>query len=391
MLGITARPKSFKEVIGQDTIVKALRNQIRGNTVPEVLLFLGPAGVGKNTLAEILASTLNCENPGRDDEDSRIPCGECAHCKQVASRRSGGDYLFLNGVKADDLEVIEDALTYAPHGNSTIVVLNEFHESAIKVINKFKEIFERVQDNVHFLVTSSDPDLFKNMGNTNSGKDREKTALGSRISPYTLKLIPEKLIREHLFSILEKEDPEGEIPETIFGILSLISENSKGCLREAVNRLGQLLDSKIYTEKEAREILGYVDEKEMFQVTRLLARKDVKALSLISEKGYETSHRYLMTALGNICYAKVEGFDDLQEWQVRNAQEVLSTGNLDALMQTLMEVKNNCRFGFEDSVFKYYLYLYFQGVNTTKVSSLDLHPLSAPTVEKKQKIRKEQS
>ncbi len=385
MLGIINRPRFFKEVVGQDTVVKALRNQVKSKTVPKVVLFLGPPGVGKNTLAEILASSLNCENPKKDEEGFPISCGECPHCRQVISQRSGGDYFIFNGVKADDVEVIEDALSYAPSGNCTIIVLNEFHESAIKVINKFKEIFERNQTGVHFLITSSDPDLFKNMGSTNSGKDREKTALGSRISPYTLKLIPKKTIEEYLFSTLEKIDPEGEIPETIFGILSLIAENSKGCLREAMNRLGQLLDSKIYTEKEAQEILGYVDEKEMFHLTQLLARKDNSALALISDKGYEVSHRYLLVALGNICGAVIEGFENLQEWQVRNAQAILSTGNLDALMTMLMKVKENCRFGFEDSVFKYFLYLYFGDKNISKIAP----PLVASIPEKKLKIRKE--
>lgn len=357
MIAVQGRVRQLSGIIGNETIVKALRNLINNKSVPQVSLFLGYPGNGKTTLAEILASSILCEKPHVDKQGNIEPCQECKYCKAVYSQKSQLDYYVYNGVTADDTVRISETMDYAPSGKAIVFMLNELHDSSAKAIDNLKSIFERNLNNVYFIITSSDVERFQAF--TKDNKSNEKTALSSRMMTFSIKPANQDIMKKVLLSVLLQNDPEGKLPETIYDVMALLANNAHNSIRDAINKFESLLNAKIYTEEEARELLGIEnDEAEMYRLLGLLAYKDKTFLREAQKKKYDVVFPYLFTALTNIAEAEIEGYETKAEWQVKNANLIKKSGNLDILLDIFNDINTKFAF-FNENYFKYKLYKFY--------------------------------
>jgi DNA polymerase III gamma/tau subunit len=358
MYAIEKRVQYLEGVAGQSTIVKALRNLIQSDSIPKVSLFLGPAGCGKTTLGQILAATLTCHNLKTDDLGRLNPCTKCPACRSISTQTSSGDFYVYNGALADDAEQIEIALQYAPNRNR-VFLINELHDSSSKALDKFKAIFEKNVPNNYFIITSSDVEKFRDFVPGKSNQD--KVAISSRLSStFSVKSLQLSIIREKLFEVLNEYDPNSEIPDSIFDVISLIADNSKSNLRTAYNSFELVLNSQIYTPEEAQDLLGFENnEKEMYKLLLGLANKETDVLKYFNEKKYETVYYYMGVALSNILEAEITGYDNKEKWQINNAKDIVKTGELPNLIKLFESMQSTLGNGFNETLFKIKLYDFF--------------------------------
>ena len=143
MLGISERPISFKSIIGQKKIVEGIQRGISTNTLSNVILFCGPSGVGKSTLARLVAMTLNCENPVKTEDGLIEPCGQCKHCKDIIEGRYNLGTSSYNGneINADSIKEIEEDLSYnSQFSKHKILIFEEIQNVTNTAKMRFKNI-----------------------------------------------------------------------------------------------------------------------------------------------------------------------------------------------------------------------------------------------------------
>ncbi len=185
------RPKTFAEMVGQSHVLRALTNALDQNRVHHALLFTGTRGVGKTTLARILAKSLNCE-----EGVSSTPCGKCSACVEVDE----GRFIDLIEVDAASRTKVEDTrdllenVQYAPsRGRYKVYLIDEVHMLSDKSFNALLKTLEEPPPHVKFLLATTDP-------------QKLPVTVLSRCLQFNLKRIPEQWIAEHLQNILDKEN-----------------------------------------------------------------------------------------------------------------------------------------------------------------------------------------
>ena len=268
------RPHSFAEMTGQEHVLRALANALASGRVHHAFLFAGTRGVGKTTVARILAKCLNCECGV-----SATPCGECASCREIDAGRSV-DLIEVDAAsrtRVDDTRELLDNVQYAPtRSRYKIYLIDEVHMLSAHSFNALLKTLEEPPPHVKFLLATTEP-------------QKLPVTVLSRCLQFNLKRLPVALIAARLQYILKAENLESE-PAAV----QLLAQAGDGSLRDALSLLDQLLayGNGKALESDARAMLGSVGRDQVMQLARLLAAGEPRALLEFAQALDERSSDY---------------------------------------------------------------------------------------------------
>jgi DNA polymerase III subunit gamma/tau len=254
------RPKNFSELVGQEHVRRALVNALESGRVHHAFLFSGTRGVGKTTIARILAKCLNCENGV-----TATPCGVCASCREIDAGRFP-DLIEVDAAsrtKVDDTRDLLDNVQYAPaRGRFKVYLVDEVHMLSAHSFNALLKTLEEPPPHVKFLLATTDP-------------QKLPVTVLSRCLQFNLKRLPAAEIAGQLRRILEAEGVAYE-----GAALALIAQAADGSMRDALSLLDQLIafGAGRAGESEARAMLGTVSRDHVVRLVELLARGDAAEL-----------------------------------------------------------------------------------------------------------------
>ncbi|WP_347332365.1 DNA polymerase III subunit gamma/tau [Marinimicrobium locisalis] len=254
------RPRTFRETVGQEHVLQALINALDHNRLHHAYLFTGTRGVGKTTIARILAKCLNCES-GVSSE----PCGQCTACVEIAENRFV-DLIEVDAAsrtKVEDTRELLENVQYAPtRGRYKVYLIDEVHMLSGHSFNALLKTLEEPPPHVKFLLATTDP-------------QKLPVTILSRCLQFNLKNMNPEWIVHHLKEILEKELVPFEE-----SALWLLGRSADGSMRDAMSLSDQAIayGSGKITEAEVRAMLGTIDQRAIYDMIGALAGQDGKAL-----------------------------------------------------------------------------------------------------------------
>ncbi|SCK21371.1 DNA polymerase III subunit gamma/tau [Vogesella sp. LIG4] len=250
------RPKRFADLVGQEHVVRALSNALRESRLHHAYLLTGTRGVGKTTIARILAKSLNCET-GTGAE----PCGECQACRQIDSGRYV-DLLEIDAASNTGIDNIREVLEnaqYAPTmGRFKVYIIDEVHMLSKSAFNAMLKTLEEPPAHVKFILATTDP-------------QKVPVTVLSRCLQFSLRNMTPQQVAGHLAHVL---DAEGVVYET--PALALLGRAAAGSMRDALSLLDQAIAYGVGEVREdgVRAMLGAVDKRYLFVLLDALADGD---------------------------------------------------------------------------------------------------------------------
>jgi DNA polymerase III subunit gamma/tau len=260
------RPKDFGSLVGQEHVVRALRHALEQQRLHHAYLFTGTRGVGKTTLARILAKCLNCET-GLTAQ----PCGKCSACLEIDAGRFV-DLLEVDAAtntKVDEMRQLLETAQYAPtRGRFKVYVIDEVHMLSTSAFNAMLKTLEEPPEHLKFILATTDP-------------QKIPVTVLSRCLQFNLKQMPPAAIVAHLGKVLAQEGIEHEKDA-----LLLIARAAAGSMRDALSLLDQAIahgGGKI-SAQSAGEMLGAIDQGYLLRLIESVAGADAAAVLKIAEE-----------------------------------------------------------------------------------------------------------
>lgn len=242
------RPSLFKEVKGQDKVVKILRDNLSSGHLPNAMLFVGTRGTGKTTVAKIVSKTINCEHPTEDGEC----CNKCASCLAIKQGNSLDvvelDAASNNGV--DNVREIIQTVQFRPVGKKKIIILDEVHMLSTGAFNALLKVMEEPPKDVLFILCTTE-------------LQKIPATILSRCRKYQFETISSEMIVNKLKEVNEIYHLQAED-----AALALVAKAAKGSMRDAESIYENFLDVEngLVTETIVRETLGYSSDELVFDV-----------------------------------------------------------------------------------------------------------------------------
>ena len=254
------RPRDFSQLLGQTHVVRALTNALDSDRVHHAFLFTGTRGVGKTTIARILAKCLNCEVGV-----SSKPCGECGSCREIDEGRFV-DLLEVDAAsrsKVDETRELMDNVQYVPtRGRFKVYLIDEVHMFSGHSFAALLKTLEEPPPHVKFLLATTDP-------------QKLPVTVLSRCLQFNLKRLPKDQIAEYLSDMLTSEEVDVEA-----GAVKLIAVAADGSMRDALSLLDQAIaygDGELRLEA-TRDMLGTLERSHLRHLLDALADRDGSAL-----------------------------------------------------------------------------------------------------------------
>lgn len=270
VLALKYRPRRFREVVGQDAVVRTLQNAIRSGRLPNAWLLCGSRGTGKTTVARILAKALNC--PAATDAE---PCAECPTCRAIAEGQDV-DVLEIDGASnrgIDEIRSIRDNAAYVPSRSKfKIYILDEVHMLTIQAFNALLKTLEEPPPHVRFIFATTEPHALPD-------------TILSRCQRHEFRRLAPEIIEERLREIcrLEGLDVDDDV-------VTAIAARSEGGMRDSISLLDQVLSfsGPRTTRADLDQALGTLERRSLDAVIEAATSGDTKALLAALDPLYES-------------------------------------------------------------------------------------------------------
>jgi DNA polymerase-3 subunit gamma/tau len=260
------RPRDFASLVGQEHVVRALRHALEHKRLHHAYLFTGTRGVGKTTLARILAKCLNCETGV-----TAQPCNQCSACAEIDAGRFV-DLLEVDAAtntKVDEMRQLLETAQYAPtRGRFKVYVIDEVHQLSGHAFNAMLKTLEEPPEHMKFILATTDP-------------QKIPVTVLSRCLQFNLKQMPRDAIVEHLGGVLQKEGIHYE-PEA----LSLLARAAAGSMRDALSLLDQAIahgGGKV-AAAGVGDMLGTIDQSHLVRLVEAVAAADAAGAVKIADE-----------------------------------------------------------------------------------------------------------
>ena len=280
------RPKNFPEMVGQAHVLRALINALDNDRLHHAYLFTGTRGVGKTTVARILAKSLNCL-----EGVSSNPCGVCAACQEIDEGRFV-DLIEVDAAsktKVEDTRELLENVQYAPtSGRFKVYLIDEVHMLSTHSFNALLKTLEEPPEHVKFLLATTDP-------------QKLPATVLSRCLQFNLKCLPVEQIVEHQTSILEKEGVEFEK-----GALIQIARAAEGSMRDSLSLLDQAIafgGGKLQ-EAEVQSMLGTIAQSHVYELIKLVFASDAERLvaKIADISGFSPDYSEILAEMINVLH-----------------------------------------------------------------------------------------
>ena len=264
------RPKTFATLVGQDHVVRALTHALQRRRLHHAYLFTGTRGVGKTTIARILAKSLNCTGADGQGDITAEPCGQCPSCLEIDAGRFV-DYIELDAASnrgVDDMTRLLEQAVYKPTaGRFKVYMIDEVHMLSNHAFNAMLKTLEEPPQQVMFVLATTDP-------------QKVPVTVLSRCLQFALKSVPPAAVAQHLQQVLRAEGVDFEAPA-----LQALGRAARGSMRDALSLADQAIafDAGRVSAEGVRQMLGAVDSGYLFDVLRALSRGDAQALLGLAE------------------------------------------------------------------------------------------------------------
>jgi DNA polymerase-3 subunit gamma/tau len=321
------RPQTFEEVVGQEHVSRTLKNAISGDRVAHAILFSGPRGTGKTTIARILAKAMNCESG-----PTPTPCNTCRSCMDITAGR-GADVFEIDGASnnsVDQVRELRDNIRYMPaHSRYKIYIIDEVHMLSIAAFNALLKTLEEPPAHVMFFFATTE-------------SHKIPITILSRCQRHDLKRIDLAAISEHMETLCREEsvaiDPNN---------LRTIARESGGSMRDALSLLDQILacsDGQV-DDEYVMTLLGGMDRQLLFEISEATFARDISrtlaAIDTVFKNGHDLKRFYadMLVHFRHLMLIKMDARPDLLE--------DLSTTEIETLNRQVAEVS----IAFIDQVF----------------------------------------
>ncbi len=264
------RPKTFASLVGQDHVVRALTHALQRRRLHHAYLFTGTRGVGKTTIARILAKSLNCTGADGQGDITAEPCGLCPSCVEIDAGRFV-DYIELDAASnrgVDDMTRLLEQAVYKPTaGRFKVYMIDEVHMLSNHAFNAMLKTLEEPPHQVMFVLATTDP-------------QKVPVTVLSRCLQFALKSVPPAAVAQHLQQVLRAEGVDFEAPA-----LQALGRAARGSMRDALSLADQAIafDAGRVSADGVRQMLGAVDSGYLFDLLRALSRADAQALLGLAE------------------------------------------------------------------------------------------------------------
>jgi len=295
------RPQTFNEVVGQDHVTETLINAINSGRLAHAYLFGGPRGVGKTSVARILAKALNCSQ-----RNGANPCNKCTSCKEITEGYSV-DVTEIDGASnrgIDEIRELRENIKYMPQsGLYRIYIIDEVHMLTLQAFNALLKTLEEPPQHVKFIFATTEP-------------RKVPITILSRCQRFDFKRIPHSDVVSHLRKVTKDEGIEIGAHE-----LSIIAREADGSMRDAQSLLDQVVASlgpKV-TGKQILDILGVIDTGLMSETTEaIISGSQNRCLEIVEHiynAGYDIKSFYsaLMERFRNLLLIIIGAGETLME------------------------------------------------------------------------------
>lgn len=332
------RPKNFSDVVGQEHIVRTLKNQIESNNVGHAYLFCGTRGTGKTSTAKIFSRAVNCTNLHNDE-----PCNECENCREILEDKTM-DVVEIDAASnnsVDDIRELRENVKYSPaKAKYKVYIIDEVHMLSQGAFNALLKTLEEPPSYVIFILATTEP-------------HKIPATILSRCQRFDFKRVTVKDISSRMRYICEKEGIEADEKA-----LNLIARNSQGALRDALSILDQCIsfEGNKISYNDVIELLGSVNIEQLFDLAESIIKEDTrKSLQILNDfiiwgKDVRNLVNDLIDHFRNLMVCKIS--NDLDEIislpeetidLLKQQAETIDTNNLIRILNILSEAQDGMK------------------------------------------------
>ena len=269
------RPQTFEEVVGQSHVTTTLANAITSGRLAHAILFSGPRGTGKTTVARILAKTVNCEK--NREIPSAVPCNACRSCMEITGG-SASDVFEIDGASnnsVDQVRELRDNVRYMPaHSPYKIYIIDEVHMLSLAAFNALLKTLEEPPAHVKFMFATTEA-------------HKIPVTILSRCQRHDMRRVDMDVLTAHLASLCVKEGVALEERS-----LALIAQESGGSVRDSLSLLDQVMGAGggVVNHDDVLGLLGTVDRQNIFDLSAAMLGRDVSRVLDLIDGIYDRGH-----------------------------------------------------------------------------------------------------